>query len=309
MSEIWPAYLRLLCNAVAAGMLLSLLTLDVAHANQTESANSGASEGAAKKDAFETCLTSLAFQTNIPYRTDAKFKESNQKQLNRAQTSIDNGDFNRARKSLQKLEKKELNDFELGLIYYLYGQMASAEENDEDALYQYRRISKLNENNLPVVFEREVDAAVLQLQIQLESVDEIIAAALNWCAKTVTDKETAKALLINLYGQLGAQDHVDALTAIVPSGDALPLVKALPDYPKYAQEKGLSGYCVVEYVVTETGDVRDPVVIEEMCDPKSIFAEPSIEAALKFKYAPHLINGVPVEVKGVQNKFTYELVP
>ena len=79
MSEIWPAYLRLLCNAVAAGMLLSLLTLDVAHANQTESANSGASEGAAKKDAFETCLTSLAFQTNIPYRTDAKFKESKTK--------------------------------------------------------------------------------------------------------------------------------------------------------------------------------------------------------------------------------------
>ena len=53
MSEIWPAYLRLLCNAVAAGMLLSLLALDVAHANQTESANSGASEGAAKKDALK----------------------------------------------------------------------------------------------------------------------------------------------------------------------------------------------------------------------------------------------------------------
>ena len=45
MSEIGPAYLRLLRNAVAAGMLLSLLALDVAHANQTESADSGASGG------------------------------------------------------------------------------------------------------------------------------------------------------------------------------------------------------------------------------------------------------------------------
>ena len=36
---------------------------------------------------------------------------------------------------------------------------------------------------------------------------------------------------------------------------------------------------------------------------------PSIEAAKQFKYAPHLIDGEAVEVEGVQNKFTYELLP
>ena len=131
--------------------------VDAQHADSSAPEGNGSPQG---EQAFERCLQSLAFQSNIPYRTEAAFDESNQKLLNRAQLGIDEGDFKRANKSLKKLEKRQLNDFERGLIYYLYGQMASAEENEEEALYQYRRISELNEKNLPVVFEREVDAAV-----------------------------------------------------------------------------------------------------------------------------------------------------
>ena len=202
-----------------------------------------------------------------------------------------------------------MNDFERALVYYLYGQIAAAEENYQEALNQYERVSELDQNKLPVVFEREVDAAALQLHLKVSSIDDIVDAALSWCAKSVTDKATAKRFLLSLYGQLGLEAEVVALDAVLPSGDYLPLFKVAPEYPKYAQERGIGGYCVIEYVVTATGSVRDPAVVEGLCDPESIFAEPSIEAALQFKYSPLLVDGEPVDVPGVQNKFTYEIEP
>ena len=97
--------------------------------------------------------------------------------------------------------------------------------------------------------------------------------------------------------------------AVVPSGDYLPLVKIAPDYPPGARQKGISGYCVIEYTVSKTGAVLDPQVVEGACEHARFFAEPSMEAAKQFKYTPHLIDGEAVEVEGVQNKFTYELLP
>ena len=58
----------------------------------------------------------------------------------------------------------------------------------------------------------------------------------------------------------------------------------------------------------ETGAIRDPFVGSETdCSPKGIFERASIKAALKFKYKPRVVDGEPIEVAGVQNKFTYEL--
>ncbi len=39
----------------------------------------------------------------------------------------------------------------------------------------------------------------------------------------------------------------------------------------------------------------------------SLFHRASIQAAMKFKYKPRVIDGQAVEVPGVQNKFTYEI--
>jgi protein TonB len=38
-----------------------------------------------------------------------------------------------------------------------------------------------------------------------------------------------------------------------------------------------------------------------------VFDDASVKAAHKFKYKPRVIDGEPIEVPGVQNKFTYEL--
>ena len=90
----------------------------------------------------------------------------------------------------------------------------------------------------------------------------------------------------------------------IGGGDYLPIVKVAPIYPQRALTRGIEGYCVVQYTVTRQGTIRDPFVIEDQCT-SSMFHQPSLQAALKFKYKPRVIDGQPVEVPGVQNKFTY----
>lgn len=92
----------------------------------------------------------------------------------------------------------------------------------------------------------------------------------------------------------------------VGEGDYLPIVKVAPIYPNRALTRGIEGFCVVQYTVTRQGTTRDPVVIESQCT-SSLFHRASINAALKFKYKPRIMDGEAVEVPGVQNKFTYEI--
>ncbi|MEM1402019.1 MAG: energy transducer TonB [Pseudomonadota bacterium] len=88
-------------------------------------------------------------------------------------------------------------------------------------------------------------------------------------------------------------------------GEYLPIVKVAPIYPRRAQTRGITGYCIVEYTVTSSGAIRDPVPVD--CSPSGVFERASVKAAEKFKYKPRVVDGAAIEVAGVQNKFTYEL--
>ena len=92
----------------------------------------------------------------------------------------------------------------------------------------------------------------------------------------------------------------------VGEGDYLPIVKVAPIYPNRALTRGIEGYCVVQYTVTRQGTIKDPVVVESQCT-STLFQRASVNAALKFKYKPRIMDGEAVEVPGVQNKFTYEI--
>ena len=95
-------------------------------------------------------------------------------------------------------------------------------------------------------------------------------------------------------------------------GEYLPIVKVPPEYPSTALSRGIEGFCTVVYTVTETGTTRDPEPIESECitkegKPTSVFNRASVRAALKFKYKPKVVDGKPVEVPGVKNRFTYQM--
>lgn len=87
-------------------------------------------------------------------------------------------------------------------------------------------------------------------------------------------------------------------------GEYLPIVKVAPIYPRRAQSRGVSGYCILSFTVTRLGTVSDPEIIE--CT-SSLFERASINAVLKFKYKPRVVNGEPIDVPNVKHKITFQL--
>jgi protein TonB len=88
-------------------------------------------------------------------------------------------------------------------------------------------------------------------------------------------------------------------------GDYLPIVKVAPIYPRRAQSRGIEGYAIVEFTVTSNGSVKDPMVVE--AKPEGVFDRAAMDAALKFKYKPRVVDGVAMAVSGVRNKISFEI--
>jgi len=111
--------------------------------------------------------------------------------------------------------------------------------------------------------------------------------------------------VVNIAPQAQVDVSIESSGMASSDGEYLPIVKVAPIYPRRAQTRGISGYCIVEYTVTTSGAIRDPKAVD--CQPSGVFESASVKAAQKFKYKPRVVDGVAIEVGGVQNKFTYEL--
>ena len=88
-------------------------------------------------------------------------------------------------------------------------------------------------------------------------------------------------------------------------GDYLPIVKVAAVYPRRAQSRGIEGYVVVEFTVTKTGAVTNPIVVK--AEPEGVFDRAALDAVLKFKYKPRVVDGEAMAVAGVQNKISFEI--
>lgn len=88
-------------------------------------------------------------------------------------------------------------------------------------------------------------------------------------------------------------------------GEYLPIVRVAPVYPRRALQRGLEGYVIVEFTVSKQGAVKDPIVVE--ANPPGIFDRAALDAALKFKYKPRVVNGEPMEVSGIQTRISFEI--
>lgn len=88
-------------------------------------------------------------------------------------------------------------------------------------------------------------------------------------------------------------------------GEMLPLVNIQPTYPTRAAQRGIEGWAQVSFTVTETGGVRDVIVVD--AEPAGMFDQASIRAAERFRFQPRVVNGQPVEVPNVQYVFRFQL--
>ena len=87
-------------------------------------------------------------------------------------------------------------------------------------------------------------------------------------------------------------------------GDYLPIVKVAPMYPRRAQSRGLEGHCDLQFTVTPLGTTADVAVIE--CT-SSLFERASVQALLKFKYKPRVVNGTAIAVPGLRHRITFQI--
>ncbi len=90
----------------------------------------------------------------------------------------------------------------------------------------------------------------------------------------------------------------------ISDGPLVSLIKVQPTYPVRAAERGLEGHVIVELDVTAEGQVVNVRVLESS---NSIFNDASIEAAMRFRYRPRVVDGVPQPATGLQNLFRFEM--
>jgi len=87
--------------------------------------------------------------------------------------------------------------------------------------------------------------------------------------------------------------------------DVLPIVKVPPQYPRRATQRGIEGWVLVEFTITATGAVINPILID--ADPPGIFNRSALRTIVKWKYKPRILNGKAVARPGVQHLITFEL--
>lgn len=104
---------------------------------------------------------------------------------------------------------------------------------------------------------------------------------------------------------LDAGFEIGGASISITDGEMLPLVNVTPQYPTRAASRGIEGWCQVSFTVTETGGVRDVIVVD--AEPAGIFDSSSIRAAEKFKFQPKVVDGQGVAVPNVQYVFRYQL--
>ncbi|HEX6999020.1 MAG TPA: energy transducer TonB [Gammaproteobacteria bacterium] len=87
--------------------------------------------------------------------------------------------------------------------------------------------------------------------------------------------------------------------------DVIPLVRIAPEYPPRALSRGIEGWVQVQFTITPTGTVKDPVVVN--ADPKGVFEDAALRAISRWRYNPKIEGGVAVERVGVQTIIRFQL--
>ena len=114
-------------------------------------------------------------------------------------------------------------------------------------------------------------------------------------------------------------DGLDDAISIRDS-EYLPVVQVLPRYPVRALERGFEGWVVLEFTVTSTGSVVDPVVVQNCAwirpthiegecaeQPDRIFDKEAKRAVQKFKYKPRIVDGMAVATPDVPYRVAFHM--
>ncbi len=73
------------------------------------------------------------------------------------------------------------------------------------------------------------------------------------------------------------------------------IVTVAPNYPRAAAEQGIEGEVTLEFTITTTGTVTNPVVIAS--NPEKLFDREALRAILKYKFAPAIKKQKAIQIR------------
>lgn len=161
---------------------------------------------------------------------------------------------------------------------FTLGQFYRSEQDSERSASYYVRSLKMYGKLSGVAsseFERASDGYTCLAQ---ESRRPELLEELNWIRKRLTP----------------APESNQPFYSGVLNGKAIRLPK--PEYPSAARDRRLSGVVIVKVLIDETGKV---IKAQDMCGGPPYLSESSIKAALKARFTPTKLSGMPVKVNGV----------
>ena len=80
--------------------------------------------------------------------------------------------------------------------------------------------------------------------------------------------------------------------------EAIPIFKIEPRYPRKAARSRIEGWVKLEFIITESGTVSDPVVVDSK--PRRTFDRSAIQSIRKWRFKPKFVDGRPVQRKASQ---------
>ena len=184
-----------------------------------------------------------------------------------------------------------------GLFYFMQFLIATGEQLDEAI-----SVVRIVDATMP-----EIELDVVEEIERPEPIEEIVEQEVDVPDKQI-NLDSGPSIAI-ARGDVDIGDGLDLTPATISNtdGDYLPLVAIAPQYPTRAAQRGIEGWCLVSFTVDGLGNVVEDSIEVVDAEPPNIFDRSSVRAAARFKFQPRVVDGVGVEVPGVQYVFRYEL--
>ncbi|MFN3919007.1 MAG: TonB family protein [Methylohalobius sp.] len=88
------------------------------------------------------------------------------------------------------------------------------------------------------------------------------------------------------------------LPGYISASELVAVVRTPPLYPPEARSRGIEGKVVVEFTVTERGEVQDPAIVE--ASPPGVFEQAVLQSVRRWRFRPKEKDGKPIAVRARQ---------
>ena len=185
----------------------------------------------------------------------------------------------------------------LGLFYFMQFLIATGEAFDERV-----SVVKIVDATMP-----DIELEVIEEIDKPEPIEEVVQEQPE-IQERQTNLDSGPALNIERASvELDTGLQLSNASIAATDGDYLPLVAIAPQYPTRAAQRGIQGWCLVSFTVDGLGNVVEESIEVVDAEPPNIFDRSSERAAARFKFQPRVVDGVGVNVDGVQYLFRYQL--